>query len=160
MTRARKTLTLARMKGRHKLIDSLPTLSSVSRRDAPAIASLPPELNRCYEVLTPGDVDLGFAGRQRQGAAIHGALASLQPGTPLRLARMDDRWHLEYQGQVVGRLATGYAMCKGMRCIEARANAVLVRLRNDGDQAYASSVRCDRWEVVLPELVFAPCDNR
>jgi ATP-dependent DNA helicase RecQ len=160
MTRARKTLTLARMKNRHKLIDSLPTLSSVLRREAPAIASLPPELNRCYEVLTPGDVDLGFAGRQPSGAPIHRALASLQPETSLQLMHADDRWYLEYQGRVVGRLANNYAMCKGMRCIDARAHAVLVRLRTDGDQAYASSVRCDHWEVVIPELVFAPCENR
>ncbi len=160
MTRARKTLTLARMKGRHNLVDRLPVLSSVFRRDAPAIAGLPPEWNRRHEVLTPGDIDLGFAGRQPPGAAVHRALASLQPGTLLRLARANDRWHLEHQGRVVGRLAGGYAIRDGMQCVEARTHAVLVRFRNDGDQAYAGSVRCDRWEVVLPELVFASCENR
>jgi hypothetical protein len=34
--------------------------------------------------------------------------------------------------------------------------AIVVRLREDGDPAYRDQVRCERWEVVVPEVVFEP----
>ena len=156
MTRARKTLTLAKTNGRNRFHDRLLDLASTFRRDAPMNAGLASDLDRRYEILTPGDVDLGFAGRLSPNAPIHQMLARLRPGDSLELVRKNDRWFLEKGGQIVGRLASGYAPPQRMRCIEARVHAALVRFRQDGEQAYADSVRCDRWEVVVPELVFAP----
>jgi len=43
----------------------------------------------------------------------------------------------------------------GMRCIEARVHVILVRFRQDSDPTYADTLKCDQWETVLPELVFA-----
>jgi ATP-dependent DNA helicase RecQ len=159
MTRARKTLTLAKMNGRNKFHDRLAGLASTFRRDAPTTAGPASGLDRRYEILTPGDVDLGFAGRLSPNFPLHETLARLQPGASLELARRKDRWFLEKGGQPVGRLASGYTPPQGMRCIDARVHAVLVRFRQDGDQAYADSVRCDRWEVVLPELVFVSANG-
>lgn len=156
MTRARKTLTLAKMNGRNRFHDRLIGLASTFRRDAPTTTGLASDLDRRYEILTPGDVDLGFAGRFLPKSPVHQILAGLQPGNSLELTRRNDRWFLEKGGQPVGRLASGYVPPQGMGCVEARVHAVLVRFRQDGEQAYADTVRCDRWEVVLPELVFAP----
>ncbi len=155
MTRARKTLTLASMNGRNKFQDQLINLVSTFRRDAPVATGLASDLDRRYEMLTPGDVDLGFAGRFVPGAAVHQAVAELRPGDSLELVRKDDRWLLEKGGQPVGRLASSYTPPGGMQCIEARVHAVLVRFRRDGEEAYADSIRSDRWEVILPELIFA-----
>ncbi|HOZ46229.1 MAG TPA: ATP-binding domain-containing protein [Candidatus Hydrogenedentes bacterium] len=156
MTRARKTLTLARMNGRNRFLDRLLDLPSTFRRDAPRASGLAADLDHRYEILTPGDVDLGFAGRVSPNAPVHQVLGGLQPGDSLEFARRNDRWFLKKGGQPIGRLASGYTPPQEMRCIDARVHAVLVRFRHDGEQSYADSVRCDRWEVVLPELVFAP----
>lgn len=43
-----------------------------------------------------------------------------------------------------------------MKCIDARVGAIYVRRREDEGTEYQDRVRCDRWEVVLPELVYEP----
>jgi ATP-dependent DNA helicase RecQ len=43
-----------------------------------------------------------------------------------------------------------------MRCIAARVAAIIVRRREDGEAEYRDLARCERWEVVVPELVFEP----
>lgn len=159
MTRARKTLTLVRMKGKNRLIDRLPDHASLVRRDMPAISNLPHGLDRRYEILTPGKVDLGYAGRFASSAPVHAVLAALRPGVPLQLVQCENQWFLHGGGKPVGRLAKSYSPPKEMSCIEAHVHAVLERFRSDSEQSYASSVRCDHWEVVLPELVFTPAKN-
>jgi ATP-dependent DNA helicase RecQ len=157
MTRARETLTLVRMPRRNLFLDGLMDLPSVFRRNAPAISEGSPGLDNRYEVLTPKDVDLGFAGRFLPNAPIHQIIDDLQPGDPLKLVREGERWTLlNTSDKFVGRLAKDYVPPGGMQCATARVHAVLVRFRADGEQAYADSVRCDRWEVVLPELVYVP----
>ncbi len=156
MTRARKTLTLARMSGGHELLDDLADLPSVLRRDAPSASDAARKLDRRYNVLSLGDVYLDFAGQWIPRNPIHQAIANLQPGDALQLAQRDGRWFIDRNGQSLGRLASSYTPPAGMRCIEARVHAILIRFRRDVQPAYANSVRCDRWEVVIPELVFAP----
>jgi hypothetical protein len=56
----------------------------------------------------------------------------------------------------VGRLARSFDAPAGMTCIDARVAAIGVRTREDSAGEFADLVRCDRWEVVVPELVFAP----
>jgi ATP-dependent DNA helicase RecQ len=34
--------------------------------------------------------------------------------------------------------------------------AIIIRQREDTEPEYRDSVRCERWEVVMPELVFEP----
>lgn len=43
-----------------------------------------------------------------------------------------------------------------MACIDARVAAVVAWSREDSKPEFAESLQCDRWEVVVPELVFAP----
>jgi len=45
---------------------------------------------------------------------------------------------------------------RGMRCIAASVAAIIVREREDSEPEYHARLRCERWEVVVPDLVFGP----
>jgi ATP-dependent DNA helicase RecQ len=115
------------------------------------------ELARRYEKLSLSDVDIGFAGRQVSRAAVHRSIAKLVTGDSLTLCKDGTAWALrDAGGATVGRLAKRFKPPEGMRCIDATVNAVVVWRREWTDPEYADAVRCDRWEVVVPELVFEP----
>jgi ATP-dependent DNA helicase RecQ len=160
MTRARQTLTLACLDAGHALLDALPDAASLLRRPPPRLPPPAPELARCYQRLTPADVDLDYAGRQSPAAPIHCAVASLSIGDALHLRRERARWLLlDDAGNCVARLARSYLISEGVTCITARVAAVLVRRREDVQPDFLDRIRCERWELVLPELVFAPVDQ-
>jgi len=157
MTRARLTLLLARFDRGHRLLDQLPAAPSLLRRTPSELPPPAPELSWCYQQLNPGEVDIGFAGRQAPGRPVHRAIAALAPGTVLHLQQAGRRWLLrDGQGNPVGQLAASYTPPPGMDCVAARVAAIIVRDRADSEPEYLARVRCQRWEVVLPELVFAP----
>ena len=156
MTRARKSLTLARFDRHHGLLDALPKCPGILRRGAMHLPRPAPELARHYQRLTPREIDLGFAGRHPPASTVHQAIAALAPGEPLQLRERGGRWELvDGRGTTVGRLARAFAQPPGTACIMARVVAVIVWRREDSEDAYRDQVRCDRWEVVVPELVFA-----
>jgi ATP-dependent DNA helicase RecQ len=157
MTRAKHTLTLARMARRHALLDALPESEAVQRRAGIDLPAPPPELQRRYERLALGEVDLGFAGRQKANKPVHRAIAALMVGDPLLLESDGGRWVLvDKNGTTVGRLASGYRPPEGMKCVSATVFAVVSWRRDDTRPEYKESVRCESWEVGVPELVFAP----
>jgi len=157
MTRARLTLTLARLDGKpHRFLDQLP--EEIALRREPVLLPTPmPELAHHHEQLTPKDVDLGHAGRLPPDDAIHASLAALQPGAALSVDIQDGRMRLmDCQGRVVGRLAQAYQPPMNMECRCARVAAVLVRRAQESDESYRRHLQCPRWEVVIPELIFVP----
>lgn len=158
MTRARETLTLARQTRGTRLLDSLRGEACGLEREPVQLPVPPKELARCYEKLSLGDVDIGFAGRQGNGAAVHRSIAGLAVGDSLTLFRGDTAWELrDAEGATVGRLAKRFKAPEGMQCISAAVDAVIVWRREwSADPKYADAMRCDQWEVVVPELVFAP----
>ena len=155
MTRARQTLSLARFEGPHGLQEALRGKPCVLRREP---GELPPaDEALAYTFVRPGlkDVDLGFAGRQ--GARTHRAIAALSPGDPLRMrVAAGRRQLLNPQGAVVGRLARSFAPPAGARCRSASVLAVTGWSREASPPEYRASLQCDRWEVIVPELVFDP----
>ncbi len=157
MTRARKTLTLARFDGRHAILDALREVPGILRR-APTVLPQPAqELARRYLRPTLGDVDLGFAGRRAPGHAVHQAIAALSAGDALMLQKERGHWALvDRKGNTVGRLARAYAPPAGTGCITASVAAIILREREDSEPQYRSHARCERWEVVVPDLVFEP----
>jgi ATP-dependent DNA helicase RecQ len=157
MTRARKTLTLAHFGRTHALLDSVPKDASFLHR-APTHLPVPaPELARNYWRLTPREVDLGFAARYKPKHSIHQAIASLTANDPLFLRLQKGRWELlDYKERTVGRLSQAFTPLKDMTCIEARIAAIINRRREDCEPEYRDHVSCERWEVIIPELVFAP----
>lgn len=157
MTRARKTLTLVRFDTGHALLDALADHPSLQRRAPTPLPRPTPELNRQYKCLNPAEVDLGFAGRYAASHGVHRAIAALAPGDILRLQREGDRWVLvDSEGNNVGRLARAFSSPSNMKCVAVHVAAIIIRRREDTEPKYLDSVRCDRWEVVLPELVFEP----
>ena len=103
------------------------------------------------------DVFLSFAGYRSAGHPVHAALAALSPGDRLDVRVGTGRWELlDDNGTIVGQLAGSYQAPAGWRCLFALALAVVVWDREKSEPEYRDGLRCDRWEVVVPELVFAP----
>ncbi|KQP12691.1 RecQ family ATP-dependent DNA helicase [Pseudorhodoferax sp. Leaf267] len=159
VTRARETLTLARLGSTRRSVFDVLEGAGAALLDQPGTAPVEPPaaLSRRTQALTPADVDIGFAGRFGEGHAVHAAIARLAPGDILQLRTQDERRELlDATGQAVGRLSRGCRLDPAQQCVAVRVRAVLVRRREDGDAAYQEAMRCARWEVVLPELVLAP----
>ena len=114
-----------------------------------------PELSRRYRRLTLGDVFLGFAGHRSPGDPVHGAIARLSPGDALQVRKGSNRYELlDSNGTVVGQLAGGFEVLPGMRCAFATVMAIVAWDRERSDPQFRGRLKCDVWEVVVPELVF------
>ena len=72
-------------------------------------------------------------------------------------------------GQIVGSCWTGavrswanwrggFKVPAGVRCAFATVLAIVAWDRERSDPDYRDGLRCDSWEVVVPELVFEPDD--
>lgn len=157
MTRARKTLTLAYLNPRHAILDSLEDALCLQRRSAAALPQIPLELARHYQRLGQKDVDLGFAGRHIPAHPVHAAIAAITPGDAIHLRHEAGRWELhDNGGRLVGRMSRSFTAPAAMRLHSARVHSVIVRRYQESEPEYQTSLRCDQWEVILPELVFEP----
>ena len=157
MTRARKTLTLTRMQAGNPLIDGLANHPALFQRPASAWLPAPGPLG--YRYITPslGDIDLGFAGRKNPAGQVHRTIADLQVGDPVTLVATERGFRLDdAKGQTVGHFSQHFAPPPGLRCIRASVRAILVWRRQDSAPEYQARCQCERWEVVLPELIFSP----
>ena len=110
MTRARKTLTLAKTGDSNPFLRILHDHSSVLVRPEPEfMAPAPPELGWAYHRLSLRDVQLSFAGYRPPGHPVHRAIAGLSPGDLLQIRTDRSPWELAtVDGFPVGRLAQGY----------------------------------------------------
>ena len=103
------------------------------------------------------DIDLGFAGRKSPKDPLHRHLAALRVGDALRLETSERGVRLlTLDGQEVGRFSSKFSPPAGLRCIAAKVRAIMVWRKRDSDPEFQDRCRCEQWEVVLPELVFAP----
>ena len=119
-----------------------------------------PGLARIYRRPGLDEINLGFAGRRRPRHPVHRAIAALSPGDPLELRgdRQGRRNLLDDSGTIVGRLGGKFMPPPGMRCTSATVVAVVAWSREASDPRYRDDLKCDTWEVVIPELVFEPAD--
>ncbi len=158
MTRARETLALLHFGQPHRLHEPLLGKSCVTRREPTALPPVPGALT--YRHVHPGldEVDLGFAGRHDPSRSVHGAIAALSPGDPLRTRVVDGhRWQLlDRNGTLVGRLAGNFRPADGARCRSAEVRAIVNWGREASKPEFQDGVKCDAWEVVVPALVFEP----
>ena len=158
MTRARQTLALARFDGPHRLQEALRDRPSAMQRALAVPSTARPELLRHHVRPSLENVDLGFAGRRGECDQIHRAIAALSPGERLE-TRIADQEHwllLDGAGTTVGRLAQKFEPPAGMRCRAASVLAVVGWSREASEPQYREAMKCDAWEVVVPELVFEP----
>ena len=164
MTRARETLALMRFEESHWLQEVLLGIPCVLHRaetlESHFVGPNPTteELKFHFVELSLNDVDLGFAGRQRSRNPMHDAITSLCPGDPLQTRiTANNRWELLNQdGLVVGRLVKTFKAPVGTRCRSAKVLAVVRWSREASNPEYHNSIKCDVWEVVVPELTFEP----
>ncbi len=180
MTRARQTLALVRFQGSrpaggstrpdfvkepeppaysgrsHSLPYTFPNNGSVLRRTSGELQPEIPELSRQYRRPSLREVNLGFAGRFYANHPRHRAIAALSSGDQLetRITK-NGYWELlNRSGMVVGRLAQAFEPPPGTRCRSATVFAVVAWSREASEPQYRDSMKCDAWEVVVPELVF------
>ena len=157
MTRARQTLALGRFTGPHPIQDRLRDSTAVLWREPSALPSPAHELKRRYRQLGLRDVYLSFAGRKTHRDHVHRAIGALSPGDQLQVRQQSSRWELlDDAGTVVGTLAGGFKPPAGTRCVDASVTAVVSWKRSYSDPQYQQQLKCDKWEVVVPELVFEP----
>ena len=181
MTRARQTLALVRFQGSrpagvtrpdfvmesespmysghlHSLPYSFPNNGSVLHRTSGDSQPETLELARQYRRPSLREVNLGFAGRYYTNHPVHRAIAALSPGDPIeaRIAKTGSWELLNQSGMVVGRLAQAFDPPPGMRCRSATVFAIVDWSREASEPQYHDHVKCDAWEVVVPELVFEP----
>ena len=158
MTRARQTLMLARFDEPHSFLDTLADhLSLIHRKPI----ELPPTSAALeYRHVQPSlqDVDLGFAGRFGANHPIHRTIAALSPGDRLETRITEqERWELlDRTGRVVGRLAKSFQPPPGTRCRSAAVLAVVGWSRETSRPEYHDAIKCDSWEVIVPDFVFEP----
>ena len=155
MTRARQTLALTCFERSHSLQAVLRDHPSVLHRPPVALPPPTPEMTTRYQRLSLRDVDLSFAGRQPASNPVQRAITALSPGDPLRVRTTQQPWALlDRADNVVGRLAKGYTPPDAMRLQSATVLAVVTRSRADSEPQYQDALKCEEWEVVVPELVF------
>ena len=122
MTRAKQTLTLLRLPGRHRFQDALlNTSSALLQREPVALTPPAPELSRRYQRLSLRDVFPEL--RRLPGAGASGACRHLRAFArrPASGASGADRWELlDQRGTVVGQLARGFRAPSGVRCASQR----------------------------------------
>ena len=161
MTRARKTLCLARLDApRHSLLDTLEEGPHLLSRAPVDLPTAPPELQRLHIRPSLGEIDIGYAGRKPAGDTIHTTIACLSFGSVLRLDATSKGWQLlDDRRHVVGKMAKSFKPPQGMHCIDARVHSIHVRDKAQSDVEKYGEPRCERWEVVVPEFVFAPADG-
>lgn len=157
MTRAKQTLTLCRMRGERGLYEQLDGMPAVLWRSPAALPTPTPELARRYRSLTLKDVYLSFAGRMPPDDAVHRSISALSPGDPLQVREHQGKWELsDGNGVQVGMLSRWFEAPSDMRCVEAKVAAIATWGSERSDPQYKQELKCDRWEVVVPELVFEP----
>ncbi|WP_018989344.1 RecQ family ATP-dependent DNA helicase [Aromatoleum toluclasticum] len=153
MTRARKSLTLCEaVGGTQPFVRDLDGLALRSRPDA-----LPSEPGVAHRIWCADleKIVLSWPGHFAPSAPIHRALTALDVGDPLVLRpRSDDgaKWEIvDASGVTVGRMSSKFHPSPGAT-VAVRVAAVLVRHARDDEQG----VRCRAWELVLPEIEYAP----
>lgn len=158
MTRARRSLALITMNGRHPILGDTNhpemlvrncRLREISVRDC----------RKIYRTLNPSEVYLSFAGNLWDGDASLRALNRLETGDALSLQRNGERWEItNTDGVVVGRLVRTFTPPANARFVGGSVYAISTRFREDSSDEYQARLKRDKWPVVLPELVFEPAN--
>ncbi len=160
MTRAKKTLALACFEKPNQLQETLSGNASVILREQIGLSDESAELKNRFNRLSLRDMNLGFAGSRDTRHPLHRSISALSPGDPLGTRVVNGRWELlDHSGTVVGQLAKKFEPPSGMRCGSATVFAIVTWNRDASEPRYRDGIKCDEWEVVVPELVFEPADR-
>jgi ATP-dependent DNA helicase RecQ len=155
MTRARRSLTLMQTNSSHPILRSIKSGSSMLHRRIAGKVAID-DCRRIYKQLDLSEVDLSFAGRLRANDPSVSAIWKLNVGDPIKLEATGDGLVLvNSQGVIVGRLARKFEVPKGTTFVGGHVFAIVTRNRDDSSEEFHSQLRQERWEVIVPELIFA-----
>lgn len=155
MTRAKQTLFLVQQGQPNTLLHNLSDDPAILRRSKTALPAARAELHRKYLCLSQAEIDLGYSGRYESNHAVHQRIAALEAEDPLLLKRSDKTWELtNLDGESVCRLSKSFSPPDGKQFFSAKVVSVIVRQKEDSEPEYQDRLRCDRWEVVIPELIY------
>ncbi len=154
MTRARYALTLCDASGvRHPFVPALNGLVMRTRPDAPAPE---PGMNHRTWCADPEKIVLSWPAYFAPESPIHRALAALDVRSPLMLqprTNGGNGWELtNASGIVVGRMSSKFQPPAG-KIVAVRVASIMVRHARDNTQ---EGLKCASWELVLPEIDYAP----
>ena len=159
MTRAKKTLILARCGHSNPYLKLLHGHDSVLTRPVPEQeASPPPGLDRQYLRPALRDVDLSYPARQRQDhQRIKQAISQMTPGDPIQVRTDRTPWEIATPaGLTIGRLARSFTAPQNPGPTTATVLAVATWDKSKSDEKYHRSLHTDAWEVVIPEIIVQP----
>ncbi len=158
MTRARKTLTLARCGDSNPFLRLLSSHPSVLVRQEPdRIPPAPVEMRQAYQRLSLRDVRLSFAGYRPPDHPVHRAIAGLSAGAPLQVRTDRNLWELTtMDGISVGQLAQGFKAPAEAGGVSATVLAIACWDKTKSEGGYQGRLKSERWEVVIPEIVSTP----
>ena len=161
MTRARQTLALLRRKESHPFQTGLQDRPSVLLRETITLPRPGPELTRHHRQLALNEVFLSFAGYKTPENHLHRAIAALSPGDALQAKQSGQAWKLlDEAGNTVGILAEDFEAPNNMVCTHATVAAIATWGRDRSGAKYLDRLHCEKWEVVLPELIFEPRNSQ
>ena len=128
MTRARRSLALARFDRRHAIIDGLLDDDAfLLRREKVGDIDVS-DCTRRYFRLDLSQIDLGLAGRLPERSPAIDAISQLEPGAPVHIETRGDRvFLLNSQGRTVGRLAKKFRAPAGYQFVRGQVVAVVER---------------------------------
>lgn len=154
MTRARHSLTLCSALGApHPFIGDAGELPLRSR---PQTGPPPPGVRRRIQYADPRMIVLSWPGYFSAGARVHRAIAALDVGSHLTLrprSKGEAGWELATpDGETVGRMAAVFQPPAGT-ILAVRVRAILVRKAKEDA---SENLRCQTWELVLPEIEYLP----
>ena len=157
MTRAKKTLTLARMDNSGnpflRLLDG--HQAALTRHKLDRIPDAPPDMDCIYQRASLRDVNLSYPGRQAGNRPIHAAIAALQPGDKLQ-AQKGQYGNLMLKassGVTIGETSKAFKPASD-ELPEATVLAVAKWSKEKSEIQYRNRLLCDEWEVIIPEFVF------
>jgi ATP-dependent DNA helicase RecQ len=139
----------------HPILRGIKRTSSIVHRriaDTPGIN----DCRKIYKQLDLSEVDLSFAGRLRANNQSVKAIWKLSVGDPIQLEAASGRFVLtNSQGETVGRLAGKFEAPRGATFVGGQVFAIVARHRDDSSEEFHAQLRQERWEVIVPELVFS-----
>jgi ATP-dependent DNA helicase RecQ len=157
MTRARQTLSLLQFESTDSFFTNLNTTTApfIERQVLTVSDHSTAHFTRKYVRLTLKDIYMDYAGCFAPQSPIHEALAQLRSGDELQVHSTKGRLALcNDKGIKIGQLAKSYRAPLGMKLVSARVTAVIERHRGDSVAEYQKNIKSDRWEVVIPELIY------
>ncbi|MCY4100380.1 MAG: ATP-dependent helicase, partial [Rhodobacteraceae bacterium] len=154
MTRAQKTLTLARF----KRFKSLQHVDSIAYRSPAEFSPCTNQFYFKYDRSSLKNVNISFAGFKNPNNRIHKAIADLAIGNSLKIKfGKDNKWVvMDANNQLVGKMAGSFQPRNGMRIKSARVFAIVGWCRELSKPEFQARLQSENWEVVLPEIIYEP----